>query len=302
MPLVPMRKLLSHAEEHGYAVGYFESWNFESVLAVMDAAEETHSPIIIGFNGSFIAADGRERTENIFHYGALGRAIAEHASVPTAVILNESDKVPLLLDGLKAGFNIIMYDGEDVSYREAVTINKKLSEAAHAAGGEVEAEAGKLAEAVTGSNNLIQGENTDPDMAAAFVGETGIDALSVAVGNVHMLEGGRKAKLNLELVRTLRDKVPVPLVLHGGTGLDENDVQEAIRLGISKINVGTVLRRTYANGYKEYFQSHDIDTLDPNEITSTGGPLDMHRYVRSQVAAEVVRLIKMFGSDNKAWS
>lgn len=300
MPLVSMKKLLSRAEEEGYAVGYFESWNLESLLAVMDAAEETNSPVIIGFNGAFLCNHARKRKENIYHYGSLAKAVAEHASVPAAVILNEADQLPFLFEGLKAGFNVVMYDGDESSYEETVRINKKLVQEAHAVQAEVEAEVGKLSEAVTGSTELIRGETTDPEKAARFVEETGIDALSVSVGNVHMLEAGKKARLHLDLVGKLRKTVPVPLVLHGGTGIDEDDLREAIRLGVRKINVGTVLRRTYINSYKEYFLTHQVDTLDPNELTSTGGELDMHRTVRSKVSDEVARLIRLFGSVNKA--
>jgi ketose-bisphosphate aldolase len=299
MPLVTMRNLLTHARKHGYAVGYFEAWNMESLLAVNDAAEAAGSPVIIGFNGTFIGNPNRHVPENIHHYGALATSVAEHSSVPTAVILNEAVSIPLLQEGLRAGFTVIMYDQEECSYSEAVKIQKRLAAEAHALGAEVEAEVGELATACTGGDVASGGKKTDPRQAAAFVEETGIDALSVSVGNVHMLEG-RKAGLDLELITVLLETVPVPLVLHGGTGIEEHDLQEAIERGISKVNIGTILRRTYINSYKRYFQEHDVTSLDINEVTSTGGPLDLHALARRDVSQEVIRLMHLFGSHNKA--
>ena len=295
MPLVPMSRLLRHARAHRYAVGYFESWNLESVLAVKDAAEQADSPVILGFNGGFLE-DGRRRTgEDIYHYGALGRAIAERARVPAALILNEARQVPTLVRGLHAGFNVVMHDHEGSSLEESLAVNQYLVRTAHAMGAEVEAEIGELPAHDMKSDRTTAGRKTDPQAAADFVRLAGVDALAVAVGNVHMLEG-RTAPLDLELIRTLRERVEVPLVLHGGTGIERAALQEAIRLGISKVNVGTILRRTFINALNGYFHDHDAKTVDPNEGTSTGSPENLLLTARGAVAAEVVRLIGVFGS------
>lgn len=109
MSLVKMKSLMQHALENKYAVGYFEAWNLESVLAVIDAAEKTNSPVIIGFSGMFLGNGQRRVEENMYHYGALGKVIAENAKVPAALLLNESFKLDLLVKGLKAGFNAVIY-------------------------------------------------------------------------------------------------------------------------------------------------------------------------------------------------
>ena len=116
MALVTMKSLMNHALENKYAVGYFESWNLEAVLSVIDAAERINSPIIIGFSGNFLGNDERRIAENIYHYGSLGKAIAEHSEVPTAFLLNEADKVSMLINGLKAGFNAIMHQDPKCSF------------------------------------------------------------------------------------------------------------------------------------------------------------------------------------------
>jgi ketose-bisphosphate aldolase len=299
MPLVDMRKLLAHAREHHYAAGYFEAWNLESLLAVKDAAEAADSPVIIGFNGKFLGNKARLVKENIRVYGALGRTVAEQAAVPVSFILNEADDPELLLQALKAGFNVIMHDHEGCSFEESVRINSRLVKAAHPAGASVEAEIGELPSAAGDGTAATGGKATDPDEAVRFVESTGVDALAVAVGNVHILEG-RKSRLDFGLIKELGSRLSVPLVLHGGTGIAEADLNEAIRLGICKVNVGTLLRRTFINAVKDYLGSHDTDRLDPGEVTSTGGEWDMLTGARARVAGEVAKLMRCFGSAGMA--
>jgi ketose-bisphosphate aldolase len=297
MPLTSMTKLLHHAAENRYAVGYFEAWNLESLLAVKDAAEQSGSPVIIGFNGKFMGNKARRLPEDVRIYGSLGAAVATRSTVPMSFILNEADDLALLLGGLEAGFNIIMHEG--CPLERYVQINSTLVKAAHARGAAVEAELGELPSGGADGASHGRGTRTDPAEAQRFVEATGVDALAVSVGNVHILEG-RKSKLDLELVSELRRRVPVPLVLHGGTGIDEQDLREAIRQGVSKINVGTVLRRTFIDSLQCYLRDHDVQRLDPGEVTSTGGELDMLAFARAQVAREVVRLMGIFGSTGRA--
>jgi ketose-bisphosphate aldolase len=293
-----MTVLLRHAREHGYAVGYFESWNLESLLAVKDAAEEARSPVIIGFNGGFLGNRKRKHPESVRVYGSLGRAVAEQASVPVSFILNEAVDTRLLYDGLSAGFNVVMHDHEGCSTEEAIRINADLVREAHKAGVEVEAEIGELPTARVGGSLLKGGSKTDPDEAARFVQATGVDALAVAVGNVHVLEG-RKSKLDFPLLAELLRRVPVPLVLHGGTGIDPEELSKAIRAGVCKVNVGTVLRRRFVDSLKRFLAANDVDRLDPGELTSTGGERDMLAAARAAVAEEIVALMKLFGSANQ---
>jgi ketose-bisphosphate aldolase len=294
-----MTVLLRHAVEHGYAVGYFESWNLESLLAVKDAAEEARSPVIIGFNGGFLGNKNRRQVENIHVYGRLGRAVAEQSSVPMSFILNEAVDVGLLQEALKAGFNVVMHDHEASSLEESIRINASLVRDAHQAGAEVEAEIGELPTAGVGGSLLSKGAKTDPAEALRFVQVTGVDALAVAIGNVHVLEG-RKSRLDFELLAELRRVIPVPLVLHGGTGIDPDELRKAIRAGVCKINVGTVLRRRFINSLKRYYLANDVDLLDPGEVTSVGGARDMLTAARSEVASEVTALMKLFGSSHQS--
>jgi len=192
-----------------------------------------------------------------------------------------------------------MHDHEGCSLEQSIQINISLVRAAHAVGAEVEAELGELPAWEIGEKKMSAGITTDPGEAERFVEKTGVDALAVAVGNVHILEG-RKSRLDLGLLDQLRKRIRIPLVLHGGTGIDQDDLKAAIAAGICKVNVGTALRRTFINSMKSWFQKHDADLLDPGEVTSTGGELDMMAAARADVAAEVVRLMTIFGSVKKA--
>jgi len=300
MSIVSMTKLLEHARTKRYAVGYFESWNLESMLSVINAAEQTHSPIIIGFGGLFLGNHERKVKENIFHYGAMGRAIAEQACVPVALLLNEADQMPMLVQGLKAGFNAVMHQDPRCSFEEAIEINQYLVKTAHYFGASVEAEVGELPNADIATRTQSGGTPTDPERAAYFVAQTSIDALEVAIGNVHLLESG-KSSLDFDLVRRIQKCVNIPLVLHGGTGIAEADLKEAIALGMCKVNVGTSLKRTFLAFIEQYVKQHDLAGTDPHEIIGKGGPSDMLTGARDAMTEEVIRYIRIFGSENKAF-
>lgn len=299
MPLVSMTSLMNHALENGYAVGYFEAWNMESILAVVDAAERTNSPVIIGFGGQFIGSKKRTIKENIEHYGYLGKAIAKNTKLPVALLLNEAHTVDLLIKGLHSGFNAIMYESHDLSIDEFTALNRYLVKTAHYLGAVVEAEIGQLPDSDISNNTISKGEKTDPDLAAKFVEESGVDALAVSVGNVHLLESGH-AELDFDLIRCLRKKVKVPLVLHGGTGISEDDLKQAVALGMCKVNVGTILKRAYLKSIQNYLGTHDVDHMDPHNVIGRGGSMDMLCGAREAIADEVVRFIKIIGSENKA--
>jgi ketose-bisphosphate aldolase len=299
MSVVTMKSLLNHAKEHGYAVGYFEAWNMESLLAVADAAERSHSPVILGFGGMFIGNDKRLVKENISHYGTLARAVAEESDVPMALLLNETDKLPMILQALKSGFNAVMYQDPAASFEQTLEMNKYLVPIAHAMGANVEAEVGELPSADVATGIISGGAPTDPDQAAYFVRETHIDALAAAFGNVHLLEGGQ-AQLDYGLIEALGKKVDVPLVMHGGTGLSDDSIRRAIKLGICKINVGTVMKRLFINHIREYLNTTAVDSFTPHEIVGIGGEKDFLCGAREAVAEKVESMMRVFGSAGQA--
>ena len=138
-------------------------------------------------------------------------------------------------------------------------------------------------------------------MAKNFVKQTGIDALAVAIGNVHLLEG-KKAPLDFELLDRLHHEIDIPLVLHGGTGVAPADMKQAIQLGISKVNVGTVLKREYINAIRPFYTEKNLDSIDTHKTIGWGGEDDMICVGRQAISDKICEFIDMFGCAGKAGS
>ncbi len=294
MPLVPMKEILQDALRGGYAVGYFESWDQYSLEAVIEAAENRHSPVIVGFGGimmdqGWFDGGGLERL------GALGRVAAEQSKVPTAFILNEVQTFDQVQRGLKSGFNVVMLDASHLPFEENVRLTRQVVETAHAVGAEAEGELGMLPEAESehregyeeGAPSL-----TDPQKAAEFVDRTGVDALSVSVGNVHILVDG-KAEIDLDLLARIHQAVSVPLVIHGGTGFPDEAVPRAIQLGAVKFNVGTVFKLAFLEGVSEAI-NHLSPQANPQLVVGSRVQEDILRRGKERVREEVERLIDLY--------
>jgi ketose-bisphosphate aldolase len=297
--LYPMKRLLRHAEEHQYAVGYFEAFNMDCMLAVLTAAEQSDSPVIIGFGGQFVGSKKRTVKENIYHYGAVAAEAAKRSPVPCAVILNEADDIDMVYQGMNAGFNAVMYQKPGEDFDETVRITREICCIAHYLDVDVESEVGELPCADIATDTQSDGSKTDIEQALRFVEETGVDALAVAIGNVHLLEG-KTASLDFGLLKQLHAAIPVPLVLHGGTGVSADEMKRAIAAGITKVNVGTVMKREYINAIKAYYDSYNPEKMDPHCIIGWGGGEDMLAAGRSAITNKVKEFIDMFDSAGKA--
>lgn len=286
MPLVAIPELMRRARDGGYALGYFESWNIESLQGVIDAAEETRSPIIIGFNGEFLTRAERVAQERIEWYGALGRAAAESANIPCGFIFNECPLDAPVRRAIKAGFNLVMpipTQGEtSADYIKRV---RSIVEEAHASGVSVEAELGELPVGTSGKGQ--GGASTDPAAAAEFVAQTGVDLLAVSVGNVHVLLGSEQA-LDLAHLEAIHRAVDVPLVLHGGTGISSESLKEAVQLGVTKVNYGTYLKQRYLAAVRSALGNPDPN---PHHLLGYGGADDVMVAGRRAVREAVLERI-----------
>ena len=300
MAIISMKRLLNHARENKYLVGYFEAFNMDALLGVLDAAEERHSPVIIGFGGQFIGSPKRGGRENIYHYGAIAREAAKRARVPAAVLLNESNCEKMVYQGMNAGFNTVMYQKSGECFEIATKITKEICRVAHMLDIDVESEVGELASADISTGKCTTGKNTDPDTAVRFVEETGIDALAVAVGNVHLLEDG-KSPIDFELLDRLSKAVDIPLVIHGGTGISAECFKQMAEHGVAKINVGTALKRAYIESIGQFYKKKNLSRIDPHVTIGWGGPDDMIAQGRAAIAAKTGEFIGLFGSDGKAF-
>jgi ketose-bisphosphate aldolase len=295
MPLEAIGPMMRRAVEGGYAVGYFESWNFESLQGVVDAAEETGSPIILGFNGDFLSRTTRLASERLSWYAALGQAAAESASVPCGLIFNECPRDEWVRAAIDAGFNLVMPADPEAPPEDYMRRVGELARLAHARGVAVEAELGELPHgAVDGPPH--GGHSTDPEAAAEFVAATGVDLLAVSVGNVHIMTHGQ-AGLDLDRLAEIRRRVAIPLVLHGGTGIAADALRAAIALGVAKVNYGTYLKQRYLDTVRAALGR---DAVDPHHRFGIGGAEDILVAGRRAVRDAVLERIGLLGCCGQA--
>ena len=231
--LVNLNEVLKKAQKEKYAVGLFNTTDTDMLQAVIEAAEESNSPVILG------------TAEVLLPYGELKLiapsviAAAKRASVPVVVHYDHGLTFERCLEALQLGFSSVMFDGSAKAYGQNVEETKEIVKIAHAFGASVEGEIGHVGEAAQGDESL---ENMYTTVAEAkeYLENTGVDALAVAIGSAHGVYK-KKPKLNIERLKEIADAVSVPLVLHGGSGLSDDDFKNTIREGIAKVNIFTDL-------------------------------------------------------------
>src|SRR6266540_1543732 len=213
MSLVAFKDLMKEAERGGYAVGYFEAWNLESLQAVTDAAEAMRSPVMLGFSGIYLPHPSRQARETLSIYAALGTEACRVLSVPSCLIFNESPHFDWVIKAIDLGFGMVMYSNESLGLDEQLERVRQIVNKAHPLGVAVEGELTSLP-GVGGELSAAPEEtdSDDPRLARDFVQRNGIS---------------------------------VPLVLHGATSISQSDLKEAIQLGVRKVNVGSILKRSY---------------------------------------------------------
>ena len=292
--MASLPSLMTSARLRGYAVGYFESWDLGSLQAVLDAAEETSSPVVVGFNGEFLTDANRLAPERLKLYGALGKAACEAAPVPCALIFNESPVLESAYEAADCGFNVVMYADHRLSRDELVERLRDLTLAAHGRGVAVEAEYDELPFRRPEDDAPL----TDVEEAIEFVAGTGVDALAVSVGNVHVMTDG-KATLDVQRVARLAKGVPAALVLHGGTGIDESSLREAIAAGVTKVNYGTVLKATYLRAVEDKLAA-TCRLTNPHARLGSGLDTDVLMAGRLAVHEEVRKIMQVLGCCGQA--
>ena len=296
MALTSMKDMLGRARRGRYALCYFEAWNLESLQAVVEAAEETRSPVLIGFGGGFLMRPERPHPERLEYYGALGLAAARLASVPVALLLNETDSFDQIKKAVDLGFNGVMVEDERLSAAEYHDLVQRVVKWSHRRGVAVEAQFGHLPEGVSARGH--QRGLTDPESASEFAQSTGVDALAVSIGNVHIMARGR-AVIDLELLAEIDRQVGLPLVVHGGTGFPRKSVQQAVRYGVAKFNFGTGIKQAYLRALRGSLRKYH-EPMSPHPFVGMGGKNDILVAGREAVRREVVKLLQAFGSAGEA--
>lgn len=251
MPLTPVQDLLAKARSDGYAIGYFESWDLDSLLSVASAAETCHSPVLLGFSGIYLHHPERVTPAPLEVYAALGRAVCQNLSVPCNLVFNESPHFNHVLRAAQAGFGLVMFSDDQLAFEEQVERVSQVVATAHSLGVAVEGEASPLPGVGGELSSLPQDLRlTDPRRGCQFIEHTGVDALAINIGQVH-LHGRRQVRLDLDLLAALKDAISIPLVLHGASSVHTDDLRAAIRLGICKINLGSRLKRVYFEALRQ---------------------------------------------------
>lgn len=284
MPFVPADELLAAADEGGYAVGAFNINNMEIIQAIIEAAEEERSPVIMQ------ASQGAIRYAGMDYIVGLARVAARGASVPVALHLDHGPDFRQAMQCIRAGFSSVMYDGSQYPLEENIAYTRQVAEAAHTVGVSVEGEIGRL----VGIEDDVQvseleGALTSPEEAERFAEETGIDFIAVAVGTRHGFYKG-EPKLDFDRLAEIRRRVDIPIVLHGGSGVPEHHIEKAISLGVRKINIDTELRHAFVTAVREAV-TENPDEFDPRKIVGPG---------RERMKEKVKEKMRLFGSSGRA--
>jgi fructose-bisphosphate aldolase class II len=271
MPLAATRQIVEAARTAGRGVAAFNVITLEHAEAIAAGAEAAGTPVILQNSENAVAY----HQGNAFAIAAASAAIAAEAGVDISLHLDHVEDQQLLHRAADAGFSSVMYDASKLDFADNVTATRDAARWCQALGLYVEAELG----AVGGKGGAhTPGVRTDPDEAARFVADTGVDALAVAVGSSHAMTE-RTACLDLDLITRIAEAVPVPLVLHGSSGVADTDLRAAVRSGIVKVNIGTILNVAFTGAIRQALT--DSSLVDPRKYLTPA---------RADVAAVVARL------------
>nr|WP_300003967.1 class II fructose-1,6-bisphosphate aldolase [Tissierella sp.] len=277
------KELLLDAQKNKYAVGAFNVNNMETIQAIIGAAEELNSPVIIQ------ASQGGLKYAGVEYLATLGKLAANNAKVPVALHLDHGTDFDQVMQCIRNGFSSVMIDGSRFPLDENIAFTKKVVEIAHMVGVTVEAELGKIGGT---EDHITVSEKdatfTDPQEAKRFVEETGVDYLAIAVGTAHGVYAG-EPKLDYDRIKEIRNIIDIPLVLHGSSGVPAESLQKAISLGICKINIDTDIRASFAKSVKEYISANP-DQIDPRKILAPA---------TESMKQVIMEKMKMFGSANR---
>lgn len=248
--LVTLKQIMNLCEAKKYAVGSFNTPNLESVMAVIEAAEELNVPVIIQH------AEVHEEVMPINVIGPIMIELAERAKVPVCVHLDHGENLDYICKALKFGFTSVMYDGSTLPFEENMANTKIVVDFAKQTGASVEAEIGCMGKRETGSGSAEDDPDkvyTDPEQAEIFVKETGIDALACSFGTTHGVYIS-KPKLDFSVVENVREKANIPVVMHGGSGVSPEDFRRAIQSGVRKVNYYTYMALAGGESIAEMFK------------------------------------------------
>ncbi len=284
MDIISTREMLLRAKKSNYAIPAFNIHNLETMQGVLEIAWELKSPVIIATTPSTVEYAGMD------YLVSMAKVGAKRYDMPIALHLDHCEEVGFVEECIRAGYKSVMIDASLKSYDENIELTKKVVDFAHIYDVTVEAELGEIGgqedEKIVEKNNVVY---TDPELAAKFVNATNVDSLAIAIGTAH---GVYKSKpvLDFDRLMEINNRVQVPLVLHGASGVSKESIIKAIKLGICKINIATELKIPFSREIKKYFEANPKES-DPRKYLTPG----------KEALKEVVReKINICGSKNKA--
>ncbi len=266
------------ADRAGTAIGAFNVILLEHAEAIIAGAEAAGLPVILQVSQNAVKYHGALAPISLAALACVGSS-----SIPASLHLDHAEDTELIRQALDLGYDSIMYDGSKLNFKENIETSKAMSELARSYGATIEVELGEIG----GKDGVhAPGVRTKPSDAKSFVTETGVDLLAVAVGSSHAMTI-RDAQLDFELISEIHALVPVPLVLHGSSGVSDLDLQRAVRSGMRKINIATHLNHIFSNSIRSTLAA-DPGLVDPRKYIGVG---------RTEVSQEITRLLKILDLD-----
>lgn len=283
MPSVPMQAILKHAFENRYGVGAFNIVNDLTMDAVLSAAAETNSPVIVQVSVKTAKVMGVRMIKVLFE------EMASRVPVPASLHLDHCPDRKVIEECIAAGWNSVLFDASNLTYEENLAQTREVVKLAHAHGVAVEGELEAVKGVEDGVGSAEGGTAVPLDLAVSFIRATRIDSFAPAIGTAHGVYKGTP-KVNFQRVSEIVAAEPVPLVVHGGTGLSNDTFRELIRRGAPKVNISTQLKITFADALRTYLNEH------PDEYD----PLKLLQAVKADLAKVVAGFMSVFGSEGKA--
>ncbi|MFW5980428.1 MAG: class II fructose-1,6-bisphosphate aldolase [Halanaerobiaceae bacterium] len=284
MNIVPTAQILNKANKEGYAVGGFNINNLEFLQGIIEAAEESNSPLILQTSEGAMRYIGKD------YVVGMVEAATKDTDIPVALHLDHGSSFEKVIECIQLGYSSVMFDGSHYPFEENIALTQKVVEAAHSVGVSVEAELGKLG-GVEDDVTVDEKEATftKPEEAVEFIERTGVDALAIAIGTAHGVYSG-DPELDFARLEEINQKTDIPLVLHGASGVSEEDVRKAVARGINKVNVNTDFQQAFTARIRELLDE-DPDLYDPRKYCGPG---------REAIMERVKEKIEILGSKNKA--
>jgi len=284
-----LKYYLKKAQEKKFTIGHYNFSDFTQLKAIVSAGEKNKSPIILG------TSEGESKFFGLEEAVALRNVLRKKSGLPIFLNLDHGKSFEYVKEAIDAGYDMVHFDGSKMPLDENIKITKQVVKYARRRGVLVEGEVGKIGNEASRlySEKFIINENdlTKPDDAARYIKETKVDLLAVSIGNFHGIEiSGIDPNLRLDILKAIKERVGKTfLSLHGGSGTPEDDIKDAIRLGICKININTEIRLAFSGNLRKFLNSN-MEEIAPYKFLAT-----------AKMAAEgaVDRKIKLFGSANK---